>query len=150
MLALNTMQQTVAAAIAAHTFFATAPAVSCIVDDGTQHSAIEAQLRGVGFVVVIPPIFSADRHSPPDGAGKMILTADVTVRLLSNPVQNAAVGGANRNIYSAMSAATAALLALKPGLGDRKFGPAVNFIQLAPVDEGLLGYDLTFNKLSTL
>ena len=149
MLSLASMQSTVAAAITANAFFSASPAVSCIADDGLQDSAIETQLRSVGCVVVVPPILRAMRRDL--GAGKLLLDAEIVVRVLVNPHVNASVGGANRNVYSAVAAATQAVLSWIPATaGDRRFETSEDFLQIAVNDTGLLGYHLLFTKLSTL
>ena len=149
MLSLASMQSTVAAAITANVYFSTAPSVVCIADDGLQDSAIENQLRSKGCVVVVPPILRAMRRDI--GGGKLLLDAEIVVRVLVNPHVNASVGGANRNIYSAVAAATQAVLSWTPSTaGDRRFETADDFLQIAVNDTGLLGYHILFTKLSTL
>lgn len=149
MLALSSMQSTVAAAIAANAYFSASPTVACIADNGLQDSAIEAQLRSVGCVVVVPPVLRATRRDI--GAGKLLLDAEIAVRVLVNPHVNAATGGANRNIYSAIAAATTAVLQWNPVTpGDRKFETADDFMAITTQDAGLLAYHLIFTKLSTL
>jgi hypothetical protein len=149
MLSLASMQSTVAAAINANAFFSSAPSVLCISDDGLQDSAIETQLRSKGCVVVIPPILRAMRRDI--GGGKLLLDAEIVVRVLVNPHVNTAAGGANRNVYSAVAAATQAVLSWVPSsVGDRRFETSEDFMQIAVNDTGLLGYHLLFTKLSTL
>ena len=149
MLALGSIQTTVSAAIAARAYMSQAPAVSCIVDDGIQDSAIEAQLRTRGSVVVVPPIVRAARRDI--GAGKLAMDAEVVVRILLNPTANAATGGANRNIYTLISEATSAVLGWVPATpGDRRFETSDEFLQLLTNDPGLIAYELSFAKLSTL
>jgi hypothetical protein len=149
MLALSSMQSTVAAAIGAASFFTAAPAVACIVDDGLQDSAIETQLRTLGCVVVVPPILRAGRRDL--GAGRLVLEAEIAVRVMVNPHVNTTPTGANRNIYSAIAAATQAVLAWSPAtVGDRRFETTEDFLSLTTQDTGLLAYHLIFTKLSTL
>ena len=143
------MQSTVAAAIGAASYFTASPAVVCIVDDGLQDSAIETQLRTLGCVVVVPPIIRAGRRDL--GAGKLLLDAEIAVRVLVNPHVNTTPTGANRNIYSAIAAATQAVLAWNPAtVGDRRFETTEDFLALTTQDTGLLAYHLIFTKLSTL
>ena len=148
MMSLSSMQSTAAAAIAANAYFTASPAVSCIVDDGLQDSTIENALRSMGCIVVIPPILRAARRDV--GAGKILLEAEMVVRVLVNPQVNAATGGANRNIYQMVAAASQAIMAWVPGLGDRKFETAEEFFQLITSDSGLLSYDVYFTKLTTI
>lgn len=149
MLSLATMQSTVAAAIGAASYFTASPAVVCIADDGLQDTAIENQLRTVGCVVVVPPILRAARRDL--GAGKLLLEADIAVRVMVNPHVNATPTGANRNVYAAIAAAAQAVLAWTPStVGDRRFEAADDFLSLATQDTGLLAYHLIFTKLSTL
>ena len=148
MLALGSIQTTVKAQIDANAFFSAAPSVACIVDDGLQDSAIETQLRSKGFVVVVPPILRASRRDV--GAGKLLLTSEFVVRILANPHVNGATGGANRNIYQAISAVAQAVLSWSPTNGDRKFETSDEWLQLTTNDAGLTAYDLFFTKLSTI
>jgi len=147
MLSLASMQSTVAAAINANAYFSTAPSVVCISDDGLQDSAIETQLRSKGCVVVVPPILRATRRD--FGGGKLLIDAEIVVRILVNP--NAAAGGASRNVYTAIASVTQAVLSWVPAtVGDRRFETSEDFLQIAVNDTGLLGYHLLFTKLSTL
>lgn len=144
-------------AIDANAFFAAQtsptvkPQVQCIIDDGTQHAAIEAELRGNGFVVVIPPILAGTNQDSGQHSRTLQSEAECVVRILCNPAQNADTNtGAQRNIYEAIEAATGAVLDILPTQGNKRFQAAPNFLQLISVDEGLLGYDITFSKLSTV
>lgn len=148
MMALSAMQSTAAAAIAANTYFSASPAVPVIVDDGLQDVNIEAQLRSIGCVVVIPPILRAARRDI--GAGKILLESEMVVRILLNPQVNSSASGANRNIYALVASAAQAIMQWAPGLGDRKFETAEEFFQLITNDNGLLSYDLFFTKLTTI
>lgn len=153
MLALSSIQTTVATAIAAAAYFGTGSfsvAVPVIADDGNQHSNIEAALREVGFVVVVPPILAAVRADQGGHTRTALLNAEFVVRILQNSEVNASGVGAGRNIYDAIAAATAAVLGITPGAGDRRFEASPGFITLVTYDDGLLGYDLTFNKLSAV
>jgi hypothetical protein len=81
----------------------------------------------------------------------LLLDAEIVVRVLVNPHVNAAAGGANRNVYSAVASATQAVLSWVPATaGDRRFETSEDFLQIAVNDTGLLGYHLLFTKLSTL
>ena len=149
MLSLASMQSTVAAAINANAYFLTAPSVVCISDDGLQDSAIETQLRSKGCVVVVPPILRATRRD--FGGGKLLIDAEIVVRILVNPHVNAAAGGASRNVYTAIASVTQAVLSWVPAtVGDRRFETSEDFLQIAVNDTGLLGYHLLFTTLSTL
>lgn len=136
---------------AAQTTPAIKPQVQCIIDDGTQHAAIEAQLRGNGCVVVIPPILASTNQDTAQHSRTLQSEVECVVRILCNPTQNAdTTSGAQRNIYEAIEAATGAVLDILPTQGNKRFQAAPNFLQLISVDEGLLGYDITFSKLSTV
>lgn len=149
MLAIGSIQSTVKAQIDANAFFSAAPAVACIIDDGTQDGAIETQLRSKGFVIVLPNILKAGRRDL--GGGRLALDAEFVVRVLANPHTNTATGGANRNVYSAIGAVVSSVLSWNPvNAGDRKFEAAAEWLQLTTQDPGLMAYDLFFTKLSTL
>lgn len=157
MLALSAIQTTVAAAISAAPYFVTgtpagqfSASVPVIVDDGNQHSAIEAGLRDKGFVVVLPPILSAARADQGGHTRTALLNAEFVVRLLVNVEVNTSSIGANRNLYDAITAATAAVLAITPASGDRRFEASPGFLTLVTYDDGLVGYDLAFSKLSAV
>jgi hypothetical protein len=149
MLSLASIQSTVKAQIDANAFFSAAPAVSCIIDDGLQDSAIEAQLRTKGCVVVLPFLLRAGRRDL--GGGRLALDAEFVVRLLINPQVNAAVTGAQRNAYGAISAIAASILSWSPAtVGDRKFETSDEWLQLTTQDPGLVAFDIFFTKLSTI
>lgn len=153
MLSLSSIQTTVATAIAAASYFGTGSfsvAVPVIADDGNQHSAIEAALREAGFVVVIPPILAATRVDQGGHTRTALLSAEFVVRILQNSEANASAIGAGRNIYDAIRAVTAAVLNITPAAGDRRFEASAGFITLVTYDDGLLGYDLAFSKLSAI
>lgn len=135
----------------AQTIPAVKPAVACIIDDGTQHAAIEEQLSGNGFVVVIPPLLSAVNSDTSAHSNVVQTEVECVVRILSNPTQNAAESsGARRDIYESIEAACSAVASASPSNGAKRFRAAPNLLQLISVDEGLLGYDLTFLKFSTV
>jgi hypothetical protein len=149
MLAIGSIQSTVKSQIDANAFFSAVPTVACIIDDGTQDGAIETQLRSKGFVIVLPNILKAGRRDL--GGGRLALDAEFVVRVLANPHVNTAVGGANRNVYSAIGAVVSSVLSWNPvNAGDRKFEAAAEWLQLTTQDPGLMAYDLFFTKLSTL
>lgn len=149
MLSLGSIQSTVKTQIDANAFFSAAPTVSCIIDDGLQDSAIELQLRTKGFVVVLPFVLRSGRREV--AGGRLALDAEFVVRLLMNPQVNAAVTGAQRNIYSAIAAAATSILSWTPATaGDRKFETSDEWLQLTTQDPGLVAYDLFFTKLSTI
>lgn len=149
MLAIGSMQTTVANAIAAKAYITQAPNVPVVVDDGLQDSVIEGHLRTRGVVVVVPPIVRAARRDI--GAGRLAFDAEVVVRVLMSPQANGAIGGASRNVYAVVGAVAEAVLGWSPtNPGDRKFETSDEFLQLLTNDPGLIAYELSFSKLSTL
>lgn len=148
MIALKDIQTTVAAAIAAHSYLSAAPNVSAVVYDGSNESTVESYLRTRGAVVSVLPV---TRGVKKDGAaGKVLLFAEVMVRVSIAPMVNSGAGAANRNIYEMVRAVTEAVLGIAPTAGGKKFETAEEFIQLSPIEEGLLSYDLFFNVLTVL
>ena len=123
--------------------------ISPVTEGGLQDSAIELQLRTKGFVVVLPFVLRSGRRDV--AGGRLALDAEFVVRLLMNPQVNAAVTGAQRNIYSAIAAAATSILSWTPATaGDRKFETSDEWLQLTTQDPGLVAYDLFFTKLSTI
>ena len=150
MLALSAIQSTVAAAIAANAYIAQAPAVSVITDDGLQDSAIEAQLRTRGCVVVVPPVVRAVRRDK--GGRTLLMDAEVAVRVAVNPQVNAQVGGAQRNVYLLIQAVAKAVMDWAPGAssGDYRFEATEEWLQLITNDPGLIAYELSFSKSASI
>ncbi len=149
MLSLANLQTTVAAAISAHTYFATAPVVAAIADDGMSKNGLETQLRTKGFAVLVSPLLGIDIKDQGDGK-TYTGEAEVLVKILLNPHVNTLPTGAQRNIPAAIAAVFAAILNWTPGPGDRRFKAAEQSVALSAADEGLLCYDLLFLKQITL
>ena len=149
MLSLTNLQSTVAGVITAHSFFATAPAITAIVDDGVSKNGLETSLRTKGFAVLVMPVLGVGLKDQGDGK-TYTGEAEVMVKLLLNPHVNPLTTGAQRNIHSAIAAVFAAVLNWAPGPGDRRFKIAEQSISLSAADEGLLCYDLLFLKQITL
>lgn len=149
MLSLANIQSTVAAAITAHTYFSTAPAITAIVDDGMSKTGLETVLRTKGFAVMVMPVLGVDLKDQGDGK-TFTGDAEVLVKVMVNPHVNTLASGAQRNVYSAIAAIFAAVLNWTPGPGDRRFKITDNAISISAADEGLLSYDLTFSKQITL
>lgn len=150
MLSIGSIQTTLQTAIAAHPYFS---GISVIVDDGRQDLAIETQLTGNGFVVVIPPVLGGKTLS--QGGGRLLIAAEVMVRVMLNPEANAAAGtGAQKGAYAAIAAITAAVLGWRPagglpGTSEKLFEAAADFLAISNFDPGLIIYDLNFLKHST-
>lgn len=149
MLSLANLQTTVAAAISAHSYFATAPVVAAIVDDGMAKTGLETQLRTKGFAVLVMPVLGVDLKDQGDGK-TFTGDAEVLVKLLLNPHINPLASGAQRSIHAAIAAVFSAVLNWSPGPGDRRFKVGENAISISAADEGLLCYDLLFSKQITL
>lgn len=148
MLALGSIQSTVAAAIAANAYVAQAPAVAVINDDGLQDREIELQLRTKGCLVVVPPIVRAVRRDK--GGRTLLMDAEVVVRVALNPQVNASATGAQRNIYALISAATQAVMSWVPAAGDYRFDTSEELLQLVTNDPGLIAYELSFSKSASI
>lgn len=149
MLSLANLQTTVAAAISAHTYFATGPVIVAIVDDGMSKNGLETQLRTKGFAVLVSPLL--DINLKDQGDGKTYTgEAQIMVKVLLNPHVNALPTGAQRTVHAAIGAVFAAVLGWTPGPGDRRFKAAEQSVALSAADEGLLCYDLLFLKQITL
>lgn len=150
MLSIANIQTTLQAAIAAHPYFA---GITVIVDDGRQDAAIETQLTGNGFVVVIPPVLGGKALS--QAGGKLLLAAEVMVRVMLNPEANSAAGtGAQKGAYAAIAAVTAAVLGWRPagglpGTSEKLFEASADFLAISNFDPGLIIYDLSFTKHTT-
>lgn len=148
MLALGSIQSTVAAAIAANPYIAQAPAVAVINDDGLQDREIEVQRRTNGSLVVVPPVVRAVRRDK--GGRTLLMDAEVVVRVEINPQVNAAVTGTQRNIYSLIQAVAKALMDWNPGPGDYRFEATEEWLQLVTNDPGLIAYELSFSKSASI
>ena len=148
MLALGSIQSTVAAAIAANAYIAQAPAVTVINDDGLQDREIEVQRRTKGCLVVVPPVVRAVRRDK--GGRTLLMDAEVVVRVEINPQVNAAVTGAQRNIYSLIQAVAKGLMDWNPGPGDYRFEATEEWLQLVTNDPGLIAYELSFAKSASI
>lgn len=150
MLSLSNIQTTLQSAIAANPYFS---GISIIVDDGLQDPAIETQLTGKGFVIVIPPVLGGKALS--QAGGKVLLSAEVMVRVMLNPEANAAAGtGAQKGAYAAIAAVTASVLGWRPagglpGTSEKLFEAAADFLAISNFDPGLIIYDLSFTKHTT-
>lgn len=149
MLSLANLQTTVAAAISAHSYFATAPTVAAIVDDGLAKTGLETALRTKGFAVLVLPVLGVELKDQGDGK-TFTGEAEVLVKVLLNPHTNPLATGAQRSIHAAISAIFSAVLNWTPGPGDRRFKVGENAIAISAADEGLLCYDLLFTKQITL
>lgn len=150
MLAFGSIQSLVSSLIAANTYVAQAVAVPVITDDGLQDSAIEAALRTVGCVVVVPPIVRAVKR---DRGGKVLLMdAEVAVRIAVAPRVNTAVGGANRNVYTLVTEVTKAIVAWDPPNNQQpyRFDVSEEWLQLVTNDPGLIAYELSFSKSASI
>jgi|GEM_PF-4239445 len=148
MIAIKDIQTTVSAAVEAHAYFAAAPSIKCVADDGTKEGVIEDALRNRGAVSIVPHVLRGVRK---DGmAGKVLLEAEIVVRVQIAPQVNNATGKANRNIYEMVRAVSEAVLRIAPTAGGKKFATTDEFLQLTTSDEGTITYDVFFSVLTSL
>ena len=150
MIALANIQAAIQTVIAANAYLS---GISVIVDNGLQDPAIEDQLVGKGFVIVIPPILGGKTLT--QAGGKIVLLADVMVRVMVNPEANATANtGAQKGTYEAIAAVTKAVLGWRPagglpGTSEKLFEASNDFLAISNFDAGLIIYDLTFTKHTT-
>lgn len=149
MLSLTSIQSTVRSVIAANPYFS---GVSVIADDGLQDPAIETELTTKGFTVVVCPIIGGKAVS--QAGGRIVVLAEIVVRVMQNPEVNSAVGGAQKGTTAAIAAICAAVLGWRPagglpGTSEKLFEAAEDFLAISNFDPGLIIYDLTFQKHTT-